>query len=287
MNRAARLASIATVLILHPMACSSVDTHKPSVPVNTGTLPAPMYVGVTTDKPSVAYQDPSTGVRNGFDISLYRWIGHNSSPQFLPVEVDVNSEQRETYLRERRVSFVVSSYSIADFRENIIDFAGPYLTTQQGVMTRKEESLAIRGPRDLIGKDVCVPKGTTSAKQLKEMQIPFSDAVGLGECVQQLRAGNTQVVSTDQLLLLGYVRKHPELEVPINVRFGTFERWGIGLQLEDGDENCKFFSEKIRSFIIDNAWDAAFQANFGDIDPAPYRPDPNDLRKCVIDKESP
>ncbi|MGH3824692.1 MAG: transporter substrate-binding domain-containing protein [Pseudonocardiaceae bacterium] len=277
MRRARRFTCSTAGLILLLAACSSANA-----------LDAPVSVGVMTDAPSVAYQDPLTNQRSGFDVDLYRWIGDNSSPKFLPTEIDVNIENRETVLRERRVSFIVSSYSIADFREPLIDFAGPYLTTQQGVMMRKGDNLTIRGPQDLVGKNVCAQLGSTSARQLKAIRgVIVTELVGLGECVKRLSEGYVQVVSTDQLLLQGYARRDPLLEVPIAVRFGALERWGIGLQPEDGDKNCKLLNEKIRSFIISKVWDTAFLANFGDIDPAPYRPDPNNLRECVIDKEDP
>lgn len=155
-------------------------------------------------------------------------------------------------------------------------------------MMRKSDNLTIWGPQDLVGKNVCTQLGSTSARQLKAIEgVLVTELIGLGECVERLSDGYVQVVSTDQLLLLGYARQDPRLEVPLPVRFGALERWGIGLQPEDGDENCKLLNEKIRSFIISKTWDAAFRANFGDIDPASYRPDPNNLRECVIDKENP
>lgn len=155
-------------------------------------------------------------------------------------------------------------------------------------MVRKADNLTIRGPQDLMGKNVRAQLGSTSARQLKAIRgVLVTELVGLGECVKRLSDGYVQVVSTDQLLLQGYALRNPQLDVSINVRFGALERWGIGLQPEDGDDNCKLLNEKIRSFIISKAWDAVFRANFGDIDPAPYRPDPNNLRECVIDKEVP
>jgi glutamate transport system substrate-binding protein len=275
--RRARFTYVTTGLTLFLAACSSANA-----------LDLPVSVGIMTDVPSVAYQDPLTNQRSGFDVDLYRWIGDNSSPKFRPTEIDVNIENRETVLRERRVSFIVSSYSIADFREPLVDFAGPYLTTQQGVLMRKADNLTIRGPQDLAGKNVCAPLGSTSARQLKAIRgVIVTELVGLGECVKQLSDGNVQAVSADQLLLQGYARRDPLLEVPTTLRFGALERWGIGLQPEDGDENCKLLNEKIRSFIISKTWDTAFRLNFGDIDPAPYRPDPNNLRECVIDEENP
>jgi glutamate transport system substrate-binding protein len=53
------------------VACSSANV-----------LDAPVSVGVMTDMPSVAYQDPLTNQRSGFDVDLYRWIEDNSSPKF-------------------------------------------------------------------------------------------------------------------------------------------------------------------------------------------------------------
>ena len=195
----------------------------------------PVRIGVLTDEPGVAYQDPSTTERSGFEISMYRWIATNTEPNFNYEEFDLTVGSREQKLQREEVDVVVGSYSITDYRRTQVGFAGPYLISQQGVMVRSDGLLRnITRADQLAGKTACAQLGSTSADQLRPLAggtVTVREFVGLKECVDALIRGDVDAVSTDQILLRGYAKLDSRLMVPDTVVFGTFENYGVGLPL--------------------------------------------------------
>lgn len=242
-----------------------------------------LKIGVLTDEPGVAYQDPSTTVRSGFEISMYRWIATNTEPNFNYEEFDLTVGSREQALQRERVDVVVGSYSITDYRRTQIDFAGPYLISQQGVMIRSDGPLRdITQADQLAGKTVCAQRGSTSTDQLKSLAggtVTVREFVGLKECVDALIRDDVDAVSTDQILLRGYAKDDSRLTVPDTVVFGTFENYGVGLPLGDHDA-CEEWSTRLQSFLSDPAWNQFYIESFGEPPPPGTKPQPNSLDPC-------
>jgi glutamate transport system substrate-binding protein len=254
-------------------------------------LDAPVTIGITTDKPGVTYQDPVTGKRSGFDVSLYEWISTYSDHDFTPQVVDLTVRDREDELIRGGdaggVDLVVASYTITSQRETEVDFAGPYLETRQGVMVRADDSRRITNPSELSGRSVCAQSGSTSVNELR--QIPGAivvESIGLLQCVRSLLAGQVDAVSTDAILLHGYARDDQALRIENGVIFGAIQQYGIGLPPEDGTASCELLNRHLQRFMDSGAWDTAFRTNFGDgRRPEEFRP--SRLRECVADGDTP
>ena len=257
-------------------------------PSRTGILDEPVIIGTGTDAPRITFQDEQNK-RSGFDVEFYRWLATSHDPPFVPSEIDVNIGNRELVLRgDHQVRLVFSSYSITTVRERQIDFAGPYLRTQQAVMVRSSDLATFKGLSDLRGQKVCAQSGATSISGIAG--IPEAIAVPketLTECMNGLKDGEFKAVSTDELVLLGYQQHFPQGGVSVvpNLTFGALQEWGIGLPPGPGTQNCEEMTKWIRKFIDSGQWDIVFKNNFHGLDPARFKPESKNLRECIDDTD--
>ncbi|MBB5959406.1 glutamate transport system substrate-binding protein [Saccharothrix tamanrassetensis] len=272
----------ALVALVALAACTAPPAQQPARSADPKPASHPVNVGVGTDIPGMAVFDPKSHVRRGFDVDLYQWLGNNTEPKFTPVEVDVLVPHRVDALVAGEVELVVHVFSITDERRLRISFAGPYLVTQQGVMVRQGDK-RIETIDDLAGKTVCAQTDSTSYAQLNSGSLKGKVTTTTDDstrgCVDRLLRQEVDAASTDELVLRGFAQQTPGLEV-LDLRFGTKERYGIGLPKGDR-ELCERMTEGIRTFITNGLWDQFFRTNFGDIPSETYRPDPYRLDPCT------
>jgi glutamate transport system substrate-binding protein len=157
---------------------------------------------------------------------------------------DRNRMQGRTFDTRRPVDLdlVVAAFSITPERINDekVVFAGPYLTTQTTVLTRKDhgpvESLSgLDSPITVNGKarkqQVCTPGTSTSLGYLHH-EVPAADIHPLqlnSECVALLNQGKIDAVVTDAAILAGFQAQEPTKLSLHNIASTNDEHWGIGL----------------------------------------------------------
>lgn len=242
-------------------------------------FPKIVNVGAAPSSPGWGMQDPA-GNRSGFDYDLTNWLGEQLG--FTPVSVNVLAKDREDGLQRGTVSLVVATYSINDERQAEVEFAGPYMFTQQGIMVRVEDKDLYHTVADLNGKTVCVTSGSTSSVQLRaELGFPVSvvEKDVYEQCRQALHAQQVDALSTDQLLLFGLQKIDSEVAVPPDIVFGQQERYGIGLPKGD-KAKCEVVTRKLAQFIASGLWDTFFRNNLPNVPVAGHKPDPNRLNSC-------
>jgi glutamate transport system substrate-binding protein len=271
------LASAWLVVILGAAAGSCGPVSEDSAPARQPIR----TVGVATDLPGLGKYNGYD--RTGFETDLYIWLAAHADHQFTAVPTPLPIADRDNAIREGRAQMVVDVYSITDARRKSVAFAGPYLITKQSAMTRKGDP-AIRKFGDLSGKNVCVPSGSTSLYQLRNSslagKIILTEHEASQDCVTDLLAGQVDVVSMDQLILLGYQHKDPDhLSVDLGMKFGADERYGVGVPRSDV-AFCEELVKGLKGFITDGQWLQDFQANFGDIDSTLFKPDVDRLDSC-------
>jgi glutamate transport system substrate-binding protein len=275
----ALVASTALALTVALVGCS---------PPRSDILTDPVLIGITTDSPGVNYQDPVSGARSGFDVSMYQWIAQEEG--FRPQEVELAvSEREEALIRggdAGGVDLVVATYSITTPREPLVDFAGPYLETRQGVMMHADDPRRITNPSELSGRTVCAESGSTSIRELRAIPGAIvSERDTLVQCIQDLRDRRIDVVSTDWMVLDGWADSEPDvLRLESDVTFGAIQQWGIGLPPEDGAANCELVTDVLEKFMASGAWETMFTNNFGDdVEPENFKP--KQLNPCVTDPD--
>jgi glutamate transport system substrate-binding protein len=190
-------------------------------------------IGVKEDQPGLGYLSAATKERSGFDVEVARWMAASLGVKESDITYKlVDSANREQSLSNGDVDLYVGTYSITDERKKMVGFAGPYFVTGQGLLVDKDSDA--KSIEDLNGKKVCSATGSTP---LQNIQQNYKDieAVGMDKysaCVDALKNGNVDGVTTDEAILLGYASDDPDNLKTVGKPF-TEERYGIGLQKGD------------------------------------------------------
>ena len=191
-------------------------------------------IGVKEDQPGLGYLDAATGERSGFDIEIATWMAAKLGVAKNKIEFKaIPSANRETALANGDVDLYVGTYSITDKRKKLVDFAGPYFITGQGLLVQKSNE-TIKSEKDLAGKKVCSATGSTPIQNIRE-NFPKATPVEFdiySKCVDALKSGSVDAVTTDQAILLGFASQDPDNLKVVGEPF-TVEKYGIGLPKGD------------------------------------------------------
>lgn len=219
-------------------------------------------IGVKYDQPGIGFKPAGSDVPVGIDPEMGKIIAGQLGIAPDDIKwVETISDNREPFLENGTVDFVIASYSITDERRTVVGQAGPYYLTGQSLMVAADDD-SISGPEDLSGKKVCSVTGSTSIATVEEEY--GADPAGFdtySECADQLKNGSVDAVTTDGAILLGYAAEDPELLKVVGEPFSE-ERYGIGYG-KDHPELCQFLSDTISGAYDDGAFETAFDATLG------------------------
>ncbi|MEV8369686.1 glutamate ABC transporter substrate-binding protein [Microbacterium sp. NPDC064584] len=218
-------------------------------------------VGVKEDQPGLGYLDQATGERTGFDVDIARWIAASLGYDEDKIEFTaIPSANREQALVNGDIDYYVGTYSITDKRKEQIDFAGPYFITGQGLLVAADNE-DITGVDTLDGATVCSATGSTSIQRIKD-EHPEASTVEFdtySQCVEQLKSGQVDAITTDQAILIGYAAQDPDNLKVVGDVFSE-ERYGVGIQKGD-----TVFVDYVNTLFTDGGdiWTAIFEKNLG------------------------
>ena len=221
-----------------------------------------VIVGVKNDQPGLGYEDAASGERTGFDVDIARWIAASLGYAEDQIEyVTIPSANREQALVNGDIDYYVGTYSITDSRKEQIDFAGPYFITGQGLLVAADNE-DINGPDDLGGKVVCSVTGSTSLQRIRD-EYPDAETTEFetySACIEQLKNGQVDAITTDEAILAGYVQQDPE-ELKLAGEPFSEERYGVGIAKGD-----TALQEHINTLFTDGGdiWQAIFDANLAE-----------------------
>lgn len=240
-----------------------------------------MTVGTKFDQPGFGLLGLDD-VPEGFDVEVAKIIAGAMGIAEDDIEwVQASSDIREQVIEDGDVDMVVATYTINDERAERITFAGPYYEAGQQLMVRADED-AIEGPEDIADNPdmkVCSVTGSTPSEQIREYladedQLVLFDIYD--KCADALSNGQVDIVTTDNVILLGFVSESDGEFKLVGEQF-TEEPYGIGI--EKGDVAfCEFINETLQE--NEDAYLAAWDRTAGEVEgtEAPELPEPNE---CV------
>ncbi|MFT4212033.1 MAG: glutamate ABC transporter substrate-binding protein [Microbacterium sp.] len=220
-----------------------------------------VVIGVKEDQPGLGYLDPVTGERSGFDIDIARWMAASLGYDEDQIEYKaVASANREQAIINGDVDYYVGTYSITDSRKQQVSFAGPYFVTGQGLLVAADND-SITGEDSLTADDtVCSATGSTSIQRIKdETPAQTKEYDTYSQCVEDLKSGQVDAVTTDEAILIGYAAQDPDNLKVVGDVFSE-ERYGIGLTLGD-TALAQFFDDVLTDG--GDTWQAIFEKNLG------------------------
>ncbi len=237
-----------------------------------------MVVGVKFDQPGLGQKNPTNNKVEGFDIEIAKLIAlgiFGGSPNDIESKIEfreATTPNREVFIENGTVDMVVATYTINDARKQRVDFAGPYYIAGQDIMVKANDN-SIKGVNDLAGKKTCSVRNSTPAATVKRV-VPTADLTEFdqySDCVQALRDGRVQSVTTDNSILLGFVAGSPGEFKIVGNKF-TDEPYGIGVKKGD-DAFRTFVNDRLDAIYANGEWAKAFSATLGKLGiPVPTPP---------------
>ncbi len=190
-----------------------------------------------------------------FDQPGFGLLGLSDKPEGFDVEVakiiagalgidedgitwkESTSDVREQLIEDGEVDMVAATYTINEERAQRITFAGPYYEAGQQLMVRSDYD-KVNGPDDLKDASirVCTAEGSTPSEQIRPYLADVKKQLTLfpdyDKCVSALEKDQTDVVTTDNVILLGFAAESDgELKL-VGEQF-TKEPYGIGVKKGD------------------------------------------------------
>ncbi|MGH3682601.1 MAG: glutamate ABC transporter substrate-binding protein [Natronosporangium sp.] len=233
-------------------------------------------VGTKFDQPGFGLANLE-GVPEGFDVEIAKIIASELGiGEDGIVWSEAPSEVREEVLERDEVDIVVATYTINPERKERIDFAGPYYTAGQHIMVAADNT-EITGPESFESGEhtTCSVRGSTPSENIRPFLDNEDEQLALfdvySRCVEALDAGDVESVTTDNVILLGFIAEDPDAYKLVESGTFTEEPYGIGVQLGD-DEFRTFINDVLEAIFADGRYQQAWDATAGEFDPTALEP---------------
>lgn len=224
-------------------------------------------IGTKFDQPGFGLQNLE-GDPEGFDVEVAKIIAGAMGIAAEDIEwKETPSDVREQVIENNEVDFVVATYTINDERKKRITFAGPYYVAGQQLMVKSDND-TINGPDDLkdnADQKVCSVTGSTPSENIKEYlannnQLVLFDVYD--KCADALSNGQVDVVTTDNVILAGFVSESDGDFKLVGEQF-TEEPYGIGITKGD-TAFCEFINETLAD--NEDAYNDAWSSTAGEVE---------------------
>ena len=203
------------------------------------------------------------GKIRGFDAGLAQLItryilGDAGKYKFT----QVTSSTREPVLINDQVDLVFATYSITPAREEKISFAGPYYTSQAGVLV-KAGNKTIQSYNDLAGKKVATQAGSTGPAILAQYvpKATVQEFQTHQEALDGLRQGRVDAYVTDHTLLLNALSLGTGDAQLAGAPFGAQDPYGVGLP--KGSDGVAFINGFLKKVEADGTWAKLWTISIG------------------------
>jgi glutamate transport system substrate-binding protein len=225
-------------------------------------------IGVKYDVPLFGLLEPTTNKLDGFDVALGKAIATELGLRENQIEfTEAISANRIPYLQEDRADVIISTMTINAMRKEQIEFSRPYYLAGQSILVQRSNT-NINGINDLNGKRVCSAQGSTSEQNIAQM-APQAQLLSLqtySACVQSMKDGRVDAVSTDDIILAGFAATDRDLKL-VGGQF-TQEAYGIGVKKGKTDM-AAFIDDLLNKMLQDGRWEQLYKQYLGDVQGLP------------------
>ena len=267
-------ASAALALSLSACGGSSTSTsnppvaEKPSFAADTTmaklSSAGKIVIGTKFDQPLFG-QKGLDGKPVGFDVEMGKLIAGKLGIPADKIEwKETVSANREQFIKNGDVDIIVATYTINDKRKAEVSFAGPYYEAGQALMVNKDNT-SITKPEDVKGKNVCSVTGSTPAGTIVEKYgAVLVPAATYSACLEPLRNKQVEAITTDNVILAGFVAKEPDAFKLASDQTFTKEPYGIGLKKDDTAFRM-WINDQLEAFDKDGSYKKAWEATAGTV----------------------
>ncbi|WJY68252.1 glutamate ABC transporter substrate-binding protein [Corynebacterium auris] len=219
-------------------------------------------LGTKYDQPGLGLRE-NDGSMTGLDVDVLTYVVNSIADERGWEHPTITwretpSAQRETLIQNGEVAAIGATYSINASRAEAVGFGGPYLLTHQALLVRADES-DIAGLDDLDGRILCSVTGSTPAQKVKDALpgVQLQEYDTYSSCVEALRNGNVDAVTTDATILGGYSAQSPGdfsiVELEQDGQPFTDEHYGIGV-IKDDNEAIDAINQALDAMYSDGSF---------------------------------
>ncbi|WP_274654544.1 transporter substrate-binding domain-containing protein [Paenibacillus humicola] len=192
-----------------------------------------LIAGVKFDTKLFGLKDTGSGQVEGFDIDIAKAIAKKLLGDETKLELkEVTSKTRIPMLNNGEIDLIVATMTVTEERKKEVDFSDVYFKAGQSLLVKK--SSPIRSLDD-VTKDTQVlgVKGSTSIKNIEDRVegLRVKQYENYQEAFTALRAGQGEVLTTDNAILYGMAQQDPNFEVV----GGTFTDEPYGIAVKKGE----------------------------------------------------
>jgi len=213
-----------------------------------------LRLGATQTSNLFSLLNEKDGRMRGFDAGLAQLVARYILGDGAKVKfTQVTSSTREQVLINDQVDMVLATYSITPARAEKISFAGPYYTSQAGVLV-KASNRAIQSYSDLAGKKVATQAGSTGPAILAQYapKAAVQEFQTHQEALDALRQGRVDAYVTDYTLLLNALSLGTGDTRLAGAPFGAEDPYGVGLP--KGSDGVAFVNAFLNKVEADGTW---------------------------------
>jgi len=213
-----------------------------------------LRLGATQTSNLFSLLNEKDGRMRGFDAGLAQLVARYILGDGAKVKfTQVTSSTREQVLINDQVDMVLATYSITPARAEKISFAGPYYTSQAGVLV-KASNRAIQSYSDLAGKKVATQAGSTGPAILAQYapKAAVQEFQTHQEALDALRQGRVDAYVTDYTLLLNALSLGTGDTRLAGAPFGAEDPYGVGLP--KGSDGVSFVNAFLKKVEADGTW---------------------------------
>jgi glutamate transport system substrate-binding protein len=274
-RRKSLLVAASAALALSLSACGGSSStsnppvaEKPSFAADTTmaklSSAGKIVIGTKFDQPLFG-QKGLDGKPVGFDVEIGKLIAAKLGIPADKIEwVETVSANREQFIKQGKVDMIVATYTINDKRKTEVDFAGPYYEAGQALMVNKDNT-TITKPEDVKGKNVCSVTGSTPAATIVEKYgAVLVPAATYSACLEPLRNKQVEAITTDNVILAGFVAKEPDAFKLASDETFTKEPYGIGLKKDDTAFRM-WINDQLEAFDKDGSYKKAWEDTAGEV----------------------
>ncbi|SPL70687.1 transporter substrate-binding domain-containing protein [Acinetobacter stercoris] len=220
MNHVIKITGSVLVSLLLTACQKAPDTASPASSTEDQSLEqvkknGVLRVAVFADNPPFGYID-SAGKNQGFDIALAKQVtqdllGDESKVEFVVTE----AANRVEFLKSNKVDVVFASFSVTPERQQVVDFAEPYLKAALGIASPKSHE--ITDINQLNGKTLIVNKGSSSDSYFSKNypKIKLLKFEQNTDAFNALKDGRGDAISQDSTYALAWAAQNPQFTVGI------------------------------------------------------------------------
>ncbi len=255
------LSALSAFLLLS--GCTKVSEESVMDRIEHGDKKIVWATVVTT--PLIGQLNVNTGEVEGHDADVARAItkeltGSADNAEF----VEVSSQNRVAFVKNNIADAVISTMTITEEREKVIDFTDPYYIGGQAFIVPDDS--AIDGVDDLTAESVVAgAKGTTMMLNMKTLapQAQTREYDTESEAFTTLVAGQADAYTSDNVILMGMMSQTPGFHMA-GGRL-TDEPYGIAIN-EDDDAFLAALNNAIAELKADGTIAAIDDKWFGEFE---------------------